>query len=350
MDGEIVGRTVDAIEQEIRRSPWRGRPAKTIFFGGGTPTFLTADHLSRLLHAVIETHPPIANAEITSEANPGTVDYGKFAAMRAAGFNRLSLGAQSFLPEDLLRLGRVHRGGEVGRAVTAARRAGFTRLNLDLMFGLPGQRLAGWDANLDLALTLRPDHLSLYGLTIESNTRFDRLSRRGMLNLPDEDVQVAMYNRAVERMTAAGLELYEISNFARPGQECAHNLAYWRGEEYLGYGPGAVGCVSDPAAGVRRRATNMKHPERYSVAVEAGEITGQALACERETVDADTWRTERLMLGIRLREGISLADLIVDAAARSKCVQRGWIEDDPERLRLTPAGRHVASTVIAELM
>lgn len=355
MDGPIVGRTVDAIEREILATPWAGRPAKTIFFGGGTPTFLSSDQLGRLLRAVLAVHPPASDIEITSEANPGTVDLGKFEGMRQAGFNRLSLGAQSFQPEDLVRLGRVHRAGEVGRAVTAARQAGFTRLNVDLMFGLPGQRLAGWTANLDLALALRPDHLSLYGLTIETNTRFDRLSRRGMLDLPDEDVQRAMYEHAVERTAAAGLDLYEISNFAQPGQECQHNLAYWRAEEYLGYGPGAVGCVADLAHGVRERATNLKHPERYCDGVDRGlaqglTLTGASLACERETVDRTTWRTERLMLGVRLRDGVPWADLQVCPAGRAKCEARGWIEADPERLRLTPEGRHAASEVIAELL
>ncbi|MCB8932199.1 MAG: coproporphyrinogen III oxidase family protein, partial [Chthonomonadaceae bacterium] len=191
MDGPIVERTIVAIEREIRSSPWAGRPAKTVFFGGGTPTFLTEHQLVGLLNAVLEVHPPVEGAEITSEANPGTVDRPKFAAMRAAGFNRISLGAQSFLEDDLVLLGRVHRVGEIERAVLAARDAGFDNVNLDLMFALPGQTLRAWGANLDRAIALTPEHLSLYCLTLEPNTPFYKEHLRGTLVQPDEEPQVA---------------------------------------------------------------------------------------------------------------------------------------------------------------
>ncbi len=157
---DLVERTVDAQVEEIRRSPWRGRPASTIFFGGGTPTFLTESQLLRIFEAVLEAHPPLPDCETTSEANPGTVDASKFRAMRAAGFNRISLGAQSFLDSDLLTLGRIHRAGEIERAVNAAREAGFDNINLDLMFALPSQSIRAWNANLDRALALEPEHLS----------------------------------------------------------------------------------------------------------------------------------------------------------------------------------------------
>lgn len=342
MTGEIVERTVSAIVTEIKRSPWAGRPAKTVFFGGGTPTFLESDQLIRILDAALEVHPLVKNSEVTSEANPGTVDVPKFGAMRKAGFNRISLGAQSFDPGDLMRLGRVHQAEEVGRAVRAAREAGFENVNLDLMFALPGQSPEAWQRNLDLALLLKPDHLSLYCLTIEPNTRFHRLHRRGMLHLPDEDAQVAMYDQAVSTMACAGLELYEISNFAKPGFECAHNLCYWRAEEYAAYGPGAVGCVDSPH-GERVRYTNMKHPERYSVAVE----TQGELWCESETVDAEAKRLERLMLGIRLREGVEPDG--VDPKALDHLVKRGWISLQEDRILLTPQGRHYCSEVTLEL-
>lgn len=339
MSGDVVERTVAATIMETERSPWRGRPAKTVFFGGGTPTFLSESQICRLLEAVLTAHPLVEGGEVTSEANPGTVDMPKFAAMRAAGFNRISLGAQSFAAADLLRLGRVHDADHIARAVGAARQAGFDNLNLDLMFGLPGQSARGWRSNLATALSLHPDHLSLYGLTIEPNTRYYRLHLRGMLDLPDDDTVVEMYDEAVAATAEAGLPQYEISNFGRP---CQHNLCYWRGEEYLAYGPGAVGCVRE--GGHRRRYTNMKHPERYCQAV-----TEEArLWCDEETLDGPTQDFERLMLGLRLNEGVA-SDVPHDADGRAKMVAQGWLEDNEKVLRLTPKGRHWCSTVTAEL-
>ncbi|MBX3095946.1 MAG: radical SAM family heme chaperone HemW [Fimbriimonadaceae bacterium] len=343
MTGNIHGRTVRAMVAELKSSPHAGRSAKTIFFGGGTPTFLAAEQITLLLKTVIEVHPPIEGAEITSEGNPGTVDWPKFAAMREAGFNRISLGAQSFQSDDLLRLGRVHEASDVARAVGAARSAGFENLNLDLMFALPGQNLRGWNANLDLALALKPDHLSLYCLTIEPNTRFYRHFLRGTLDQPGEDMQVAMYDNAVARMEEAGYPLYEISNFAQPGHQSQHNLCYWRGEEYLGYGPGAVGCVSEK--GKRHRTTKMKHPERYCESIESG----LNLICEEEWLDEDAVRLERIMLGIRLKEGLPTDKVTLDQTGIATCLKRNWITNENGRLRLTPAGRHFCSEVATHL-
>lgn len=339
MSGEIMERTTDATVQEILASPWRGRPAKTIFFGGGTPTYLPDGQLARILDAVREVHPPLPDCEITSEANPGTVDTPKFEGMVAAGFNRVSLGVQSFSTGDLMRLGRVHEAGDVGTAVVMARRAGFKSLNLDLMFGLPGQSVAAWRRNLDLALSLRPDHLSLYCLTIEPNTRFYRLNLKGMLHLPDEEAQIEMYDLAMSRCAEAGLIQYEISNFARPGFECRHNLCYWLAEDYAGYGPGAVGCVG----GVR--STNQKHPERYISAVDGS----LPLKCEEEALDEDAKRTERIMLGLRLNSGLDPAGLALAPKALARLRERGWIEEG-DVIRLTPLGRRFCSEATVELL
>jgi oxygen-independent coproporphyrinogen-3 oxidase len=340
MDGEIVGQTVDAIAGEISRSPWRGRPAKTIFFGGGTPTFLDAPSLTRLLEVVLDAHPPLADTEITSEANPGTVDAEKFRAMREAGFNRLSLGAQSFVDSDLLMLERVHAAADIGRAVAAAREVGFDNLNLDLMFALPRQSFAGWSENLERAIALAPEHLSLYCLTIEPNTAFYKRNLRGELDLPDDEAQVSMYEHCVARMSDAGYLQYEISNFARPGSECRHNLEYWHGREYAAYGPGAVGMVD----GVRY--TNLKHPLGYRSAVSAG----HSAAYESESLDAAARRTERIMLGLRLNEGLDPSGLQLSEAALLRLVERGWVSPDPVRVRLTPEGRHFCSEVALALM
>lgn len=332
MSGAIVPDTVSAIRAEILRSPWRGRPAKTIFFGGGTPTFLGED-LCHLLEAVLEVHPPVGGCEVTSEANPGTVSRSLFRSMRSAGFGRLSLGAQSFDPGDLRRLGRVHSGVDVGSAMDAARAEGFSNVNLDFMFGLPGQSQKAWARNLDLAISLAPEHLSLYSLTIEANTRFYRLAAKGRLDLPEEERQVALYDYARERVELAGFRGYEISNYAKPGYECRHNLATWHGEEYLAYGPGAVG-VFEQDSSRRVRYTNWKHPRRYVEAI----ASGADLWCERETLDAETMRFERVMLGLRLDEGCLLLD--VDSKGLNLALQKGWVEVLGSRVRLTPNGRH----------
>lgn len=343
MSGDIVQTTAEAIATEIRRSPWRGRPAKTIFFGGGTPTFLSEEQLVPIIEAVFETHPPMPGAEITSEANPGTVDIPKFKAMHGAGINRISLGAQSFQAQDLVRLGRVHKAHEVARAVAAAREAGFEQVNLDLMFGLPGQSPHAWERNLDIALSLKPNHLSLYGLTIEPNTRFYKLGLKGMLDLPQEDDLITMYEQAMDRTCAAGLHQYEISNFAQPGCESQHNLCYWRGEEYLGYGPGAVGCVATEDG--RTRYTVLKHPERYSAAINNQE----SVWFDEEDLGQNELRLERIMLGLRLQEGLPLEGNAFEPSSIDKIVHRGWIELHDNRIALTRAGRHFCTEVAAEL-
>lgn len=340
MEGDIVERTVASIITEIRQSPWKGRPAKTIFFGGGTPTYLAEGQLLRILEAVQETHPPIKDAEITSEANPGTVDIPKFRAMRNAGFNRISLGAQSFLDTDLLTLGRVHQSGHIERAVNAAREAGFENLNLDLMFGLPQQSARGWNNNLDRALALDPEHLSLYCLTIEPNTAFYKLAHQGKLDLPDDEQQVDMYEECLDRMASVGYVQYEISNFAKPGRECQHNLCYWRCEEYANYGPGAVGAMD------HTRRTNWKHPERYCEAVEKGEPP----AYEVEPLDEATQQVEKIMLGLRLNEGLSIDGLELPKGKLDLLTARGWIDLDQDRLKLSRAGRHFCSEVALELI
>ncbi len=337
MSGGIVKRTVDAICAEIERSPHAGRPAKTIFFGGGTPTFIEAQDQQAILEAVTKIHPPVTGCEITTEANPGTVDAAKFRALRAAGFNRLSIGAQSFQAEELRVLDRVHSPDDVVKAVEAARGAGFDNLSLDLMFALPHQNMQLWIKNLDKALCLEPDHLSLYCLTIEPATRFYKLHLQGRLHQPGEGIQAEMYDYTVARAAEAGYARYEISNFARQGKECAHNLCYWRAEEYAGYGPGAVERI-----GTTRR-TNMKHPERYCEAIEVG----SRLACDEEELDADNMRVERIMLGLRLTEGVDPGEF--SASAVEEVVRKGWITNNG-RVRLTDAGAHYCNQAIIELL
>lgn len=342
MQGEIIGQTMAAIRTEILRSPWRGRPASSIFFGGGTPTFPPVEMLIDVLQAVYEVHPPLPDCEITSEANPGTVDAEKFSEMFAAGIHRVSIGAQSFLNSDLIRLDRVHRADEIPRAVAAARQAGYQNLNLDLMFALPGQSASRWLENLNRAIDLGPEHLSLYCLTIEPNTAFYKQQLRGLLVLPNEDEQVSMYDQTLEIAANAGYIQYEISNFAKPGFECRHNLAYWEGAEYAGYGPGAVGAVdtANENGVVRIRRTGIKSPQRYVTAIQSGTSAWM----DEESLSPEDLRLERVLLGLRLNRGIDPGDTCPDGLAESR--NRGWIETDSP-VRLTAAGRHFHSEVAA---
>lgn len=340
MSGEIVERTAQATKKEILGSPWRGTPATTIFFGGGTPTFIPTDLLLMILEAVFEVHPPLQGCEITSEANPGTVDASRFREMRSAGFNRISLGAQSFADTDLHRLGRVHSAGEIERAAAAAKQAGFENLNLDLMFALPGQTPRAWAVNLRRALALEPTHLSLYCLTLEPNTPFYKQHLQGRIDLPEDDLQVEMYELAVATAQRAGYEQYEISNFAKPGFQCRHNLAYWTGAEYAGYGPGAVGCMDG------RRYTNLKHPVRFCEAIEKG--LGPAF--ESEALTAEDIRLEKVMLGLRLNDGLSMSSAAISADKVSRLESRGWISRSGDRISLTGEGRHFCSEAVLELV
>lgn len=340
MEGPIVERTARAIIRQIEQSAWAGRPAKTVFFGGGTPTFLPAELQAEILRAVLSVHPPMGDIEVTTEANPGTVDAAKFETLRKAGFNRLSLGAQSFDDRELLSLDRVHSSSEIVRAVEAARSAGFDNLNLDLMFALPGQSFRAWRHNLERAISLEPEHLSLYCLTLEPNTAFYKRHLRGKLVLPPEEAQAEMLEQTEVAAESAGYRQYEISNFCKPGFECQHNLCYWRGVEYAGYGPGGVWRVGD------RRGTNLKQPERYSEAVE----TGSHLFVEEEPLDSDIQRTEAIMLGLRLNEGVETEGLDLDPVAVRGLVARGWAEDEPGRLTLTRLGRRFCSEATVALL
>jgi oxygen-independent coproporphyrinogen-3 oxidase len=344
MEGDIVERTVQATIAQIEGSPLAGRPAETIFFGGGTPTFIPVRGLLSIFEAVCRAHPPQEGIEISSEANPGTVDASNFGAMRNAGFNRISIGGQSFLDEDLIRLGRVHKSGDIERAVQVAREAGFQNINLDLMFGLSDQSPRAWKINLARALSLNLEHLSLYCLTIEPNTAFYKLVARDQLSLPNDDIQVEMYHACCRETERAGFEQYEISNFSKPGRQCHHNLHYWHGHEYAGYGPGAV--ASYLKRGQRIRATSLKHPVRYCEAIEQG----RPVEFDQESLDEATLRTEKIMLGLRLNQGLSLQGCSLPERSIEKLTARGWVERTADSIRLTEAGRDFCSEVALELI
>jgi oxygen-independent coproporphyrinogen-3 oxidase len=292
-------RYVDALTAELDAEAARagGRPLVSVFLGGGTPSLFSGEQIGRLLEAVAARFTLPADAEITLEANPGTVERGRFAAYRAAGVNRVSLGAQSFDDARLAALGRVHTAAETRAAVEEARRAGLDNLNLDVMFALPGQGVAGALADVSAALALEPAHVSHYQLTLEPNTRFHHAPPP----LPDAETAWEMQERCHEALAAAGYRRYEVSAFARPGRECRHNLNYWEFGDYLAAGAGAHGKITGPD-GVVRRYARPASPRAWMEAALAGR------AAEPAPVAVGDLPFEYMLNVLRLTRGFATAD------------------------------------------
>lgn len=333
----LVAPLVDALQREIESSPYASARFDTVFFGGGTPTYLDGATLVGILEHLARRFDLAPDAEINCEANPGSVSLQQLRTLRQGGFNRLSFGVQSFHLDELQRMDRIHTPDEVLHSVDWARAAGFENLNLDLIFALPQQTLERWVASLEQALALQPEHLSLYALMLEPNTRFYHLYQKGKLRLPDDETQVAMYRLAQQRTAQAGYQQYEISNYARQGSECRHNLIYWHNLPYLGFGPGAVSYMEG------RRWTNIKHPREYIRRVQAGE----PLELEWERLTGWDAVAETLMLGLRLRAGVDLSVLEARyglpirshyAPVIEQLLQRGWLEQAGDTIRLTDEG------------
>lgn len=322
----------------------------TVFLGGGTPTVLPHRMLAQILQTARDVFPIDRDAEITSEANPGTTDAELFAALRALGVNRLSMGIQSLDDAELAWLGRIHSAAEAEAAYDLARRAGFDNVNLDFIFGLPDQTLAAWSHTLTRAIALAPEHISLYGLTVEHGTPLYDAVRRGVQASPDEDAAADFYLLASDRLAAAGYEQYEISNWARPGFACRHNLVYWRHAPYLGFGPGAHSFNRT------RRWWNVRPVPQYIQRVTAG----QSPERDGEHITGGLAMGEFMMLGLRLvqegviedrfrrRFGVALDDVFAEEIAT--LVRRRLLERLPDRVRLTPAGRLLGNQVFAEFL
>ncbi|MDW8351492.1 MAG: radical SAM family heme chaperone HemW [Anaerolineae bacterium] len=339
---------VRALQQEIRAQAEAGGtrarpPASTIFFGGGTPSLLSASQIGDLIRACRETFDLPEHGEITVECNPGTVSVDYLCALRVEGVNRLSFGAQSADPDELRLLGREHGWDEVCAAIAAARAAGFDNVNLDLIFGLPYQSLESWQRTVEAALELAPDHISLYALTIEVGTPMHDWTRRGEVPLPDPDLAADMYAFAEQALGTAGFEHYEISNWCKPGRACAHNLIYWRNEPYYGLGAGAHGST------IRRRYWKVKRPADYIARV----MQGAPVELGSEEIDEATSRGETMMLGLRLlNEGVDQARFAARygapiahfyASALEQGVALGLLEVTDERIRLTERGRFISN-------
>ena len=324
----------------------QGRLLATVYFGGGTPAMLPATDLAALLERMQGLLGFAPRAEISLEANPGALSQGKLAALKAAGFNRLSLGAQSLDPGLLKALGRRHSPDDTRRAVAHARQAGFRDLNLDLIYGLPGQSVAQAAADIAAALELEPQHLSLYELTLAPDTPFGRLYRPGQHPLPNEDDLAAMEAHALAALEAAGLERYEVSNFARPGLECRHNQATWAGGDYLALGPGAHGHLN----GVRWAW--LADVDQYCATLEKG---GEPYAF-REELSPGQRALELIMLGLRTTHGVELAPLAAllganprraHGRALNELQTRGWAVVRRGRLIPTATGLAMADAAAA---
>lgn len=345
----------------------RDRRVNTVFFGGGTPSLLPLAEMRRVMETLRWEYRLNPQAEWSLEANPGTITEPYLRGLRELGFNRLSIGVQSFDDAELRALDRIHSAADAIEAVCAARAAGFDDLNLDLIFGLAGQRLRGWSANLDRALVLRPEHLSLYALTVEPGTALAYQIDQGLAPAPDPDLQADMYEVAQQRLATAGYEQYEISNWSLPGRACRHNLTYWRNGSWLGLGAGAHSCFGGS------RFSNALSPRGYIHRVEQALQNGDApqegralpdlsrmpQVVWRERIDATMAMSDTAILGLRLREGLSLAGfrarhgrdfLAVYGDAWQECREAGLVEQSEGRARLSERGLLLANEVFTRLL
>ena len=320
------------------------RSASTVFFGGGTPTLLPVTDLAAMLHAVVVTWGLAPGAEVTTEANPDSVDRDYLLALGEAGFTRVSFGMQSAVPHVLATLERTHDPARIPLVVKWARDAGL-QVSLDLIYGTPGESLADWEASLDQALAQEPDHISAYALIVEDGTKLAAQIRRGEVAAPDDDLQADMYELAEQKLHDAGFEWYEVSNWARsPEFRSDHNLGYWVGHDWWGIGPGAHSHVG----GVRW--WNVKHPAAYADRIAAG----HSPAAGRETLDAATRGVEAVLLRTRVREGFPIGLL----AASGRTAVAGLIADElvdaraalAGRIELTLRGRLLADAVVRRLL
>lgn len=344
---DLVEPLLDALAIELS---WLGEPREvdTLYFGGGTPTFLGPDQLGILAERVLAWHPLASGYEWTVEANPADLDPQRVERLAQLGVNRLSLGGQSFQAEKLKLLERDHQAAHIGQAVGLARQAGM-RVSLDLIFAVPGETLSQWESDLEQALNLQPEHISTYGLTFERGTGYwARLGRNELTQLPEE-LQREMYLLAIDRLMATGYEHYEVSNFALPGCRSRHNEAYWLADGYYAAGPGAARYV----AGVRE--TNHRSTTTYLKRIQRGESP----VAQREKLDNLQRAHERLIFGLRRLEGVdhqaflAHSGMELDAVAGpaiARLVEQGMLTDDGHTVRLTRAGLLISDAIWPELL
>jgi oxygen-independent coproporphyrinogen-3 oxidase len=341
--GRDTGRLVAAMLRELGR--YEGIPFCTAYIGGGSPTALPAEQLIALVRRIMERFPQVG--EFTVEGNPGQVDADLLATLRHAGVNRLSLGAQSFRAAELELLGRRHTVEETGRAVELAKRAGFDNIGLDLIFAVPASTLADWRYSVEAAIRLEVQHISAYSLSFEPGTVFDVWRRRDQLTPVDEELDRAMYEWVIERLGQAGLGQYEISNFARPGFECRHNLGYWANRPYVGIGPGAASYWQGG------RVANDPNIDRYVAAME----NGGAVPGEVRPVNAEDVICETAVLNLRARAGIDVPAfqhktgrdaLRIFAEPIRRYCDLGLLEVTDRAVRLTAQALPIADSILCD--
>ncbi|MYA96029.1 MAG: radical SAM family heme chaperone HemW [Nitrospinae bacterium] len=350
--GDWAGRYADALIEEagsrVEQFSLKGREVATVFFGGGTPSLFPAEETRRVLDFIAASFDLGPDCEITLEANPGAAEAERFGALREAGVNRISIGVQTFDDAALIRLDRVHTGDDAQEAFRSARAAGFANVSLDLMFGIPYQTIDMAARDVERALDLGPEHLSAYELTIEPGTAFHARQARGELNgLPDEETALRMWEMRDTALAGAGYERYEISNFAKPGFACRHNLNYWRRGDYLGLGAGAHSLLEG------ERFWNHARPDVY--AQSASDPTANS-----ERVDEPEKAIgEALMLGLRVKEGVSLGRIAQECGADPEDAfgelfreleNAGLVARENGRLLLSDKGTLLANQVLAKFL
>lgn len=340
---------IKEMELYSRQLPSGDRQAATLYIGGGTPTCLPVEHLVEIIEACRTYFNLLPGSEVSLEANPGTLDTRKISALYRAGVNRLSLGVQASQEELLLLLGRIHSFPQAVEAVEVAREAGLANISLDLIFGLPGQRPEQWESCLEQVLELAPTHISTYGLQLEENTPLAQEVRSGKIKSCSEEAELQMYRQAIKRLTAAGYDHYEISNFALPGYQCKHNLRYWRNLTYLGLGPAAHSCLNN------RRFSNEIGLDKYYQRI----MSGESAVAETEEITPRTGMSETMFLGLRLMKGVDsnvfasrFGQRMEEVFAREieRLLKLDLIEFNEGFLRLSRRGLPLANQVFLEFV
>ncbi|HBC92863.1 MAG TPA: coproporphyrinogen III oxidase [Pelotomaculum sp.] len=336
---QLYGSLLDEVEKEI----------SSLFIGGGTPTCLPVEDLREILECIRSVFRLTPHCEITVEANPGTIDAGALYELRRTGVNRISIGVQSLTDGLLKTLGRVHNAAQAGAAVRLARLAGFDNMNVDLIYGIPGQTLAIWQETLDRTIAFEPEHVAVYGLQLEEGTPLERSVAIGDMKACPEELELSMYHTAIILLKESGYHHYEISNFARPGRECVHNMVYWLNLPYLGLGPAAHSCLRG------ERFANEREPEKYRSMLRRGELG----VADREALTMETEMSETMFLGLRLLQGVHLAAFRQRFGRRLEDVYRseikrltkdGLAEIVGDYLRLTERGLPLANRVFLEFV
>jgi len=334
------------VQLHVAQQSLGGRRLDSVYFGGGTPTALRTEDLCDILSGVRTNFGLTRDAEITIEAHPDTVAVEGLRALSAAGFNRLSFGVQSLDVKELTQIGRPALSDTTHKAIASARQTGFTNINLDLMYGLPGQTLDSWLETVDHALALEPTHLSCYALTVENNTRLIVDIRRGTRDNPEELLQNAMEDEAARHLAGAGFHHYEISNYSRPGYTCRHNRLYWENGEYLGMGPSAQSYLAGDRFG------NIDDLDAYEDRLANGVLP----IVDRESLGVEQRRREAVVFGLRLIDGVPTASLPIHEEQRdwtekiTRLIDDGYLETAGDRVKLTATGRRFADSIAVDLL